>query len=42
MVISDNFIKVPGWDERTPPNNNNNNNKNIHTITCYIYCISVY
>ena len=30
MVISENFIKVPGWDERTPPNNNNN-------IYIYIY-----
>ena len=20
MVISENFIYVPGWDERTPPN----------------------
>ena len=33
MGISENFIKVPGWDERTPPNKititiviNNNNN----------------
>ena len=34
MVISENFILVPVWDERTPPNKNNNNNNNI-----YIYCI---
>ena len=34
MVISENFILVLGWDERTPPNNNNNNNNyhHIHTI----------
>ena len=30
MVISENFIKVPGWDERTPPKKNNNNNNNIY------------
>ena len=35
MVISENFIKVPGWDERTPPNKNNNKNNNNNNI--YIY-----
>ena len=32
MVISENFILVPRWDERTPPNNN----KYIY-IYIYIY-----
>ena len=30
MVISENFIYVPGWDEMIPTNKNNNNNNNIY------------
>ena len=46
MVINEKFIEVPGWDERTPPNNNNNNNSNIYThmfVDLYIYiCVFKY
>ena len=38
MVISENFIYVPGWDKRAPPNKNNNNNKQIYKyVYIYIY-----
>ena len=32
-LISEKFIYIPGWDERTPPNNNNNNNNNNNIST---------
>ena len=35
MVINENFIYVPGWDERNPPNDNNNKNNNIWYIYKY-------
>ena len=39
MVISINFILVPRWDERTPPNknNNNNNNNNVNYSKSIVY-----
>ena len=38
MVISENFIQVPGWDERTPPNNNNNINIDSRNDILYNEC----